>query len=97
MDINLLKPSDFNKFPFASVERKTECEIVALNIMVILRKTGDTFRKLLWSEYKKERLIDGDFSDAEKEYFDRVIGYCESAVDAVSFSDVWKQIWKRKK
>jgi hypothetical protein len=69
-----LKPSDLYKIcPISSIFRKTEYEIIAKNIMVILYRTGNVFRPLNWQEYKKERLKDGEFTESEKYYFDAVL------------------------
>lgn len=84
------KPSDFTNHPFASVLRKTEHEMVAANIMKILKRTGDKFRPLLWDEYKTERLKDGQFTSSEKGSFDKVIDYCASPQTARLFSASWK-------
>ncbi len=83
------KPSDFTNKPFASVFRKSESETIARNIMVILSRTGNEFRELSWDEYKKERLKDGEFSESEKGYFEKVLPYCVSAEMAARFSDSW--------
>lgn len=84
-----MKPSDFTQHPDRSVMREYEAEVVARNIMVILKRTGNKFRKLSWDEYKEERAKDGDFSPIEKPYFKRAIRYCESAQTAVLFSPTW--------
>lgn len=84
-----MKPSDFLEFPSASIARKYESEQVALNIMVILERTKNKFRKLSWREYKAQRLIDGHFTEGEKSHFDKVIGFCLSANTAVLFSPEW--------
>jgi len=84
-------PKDFQDFPYSSVEQKTESEVVASNIMTILRKTGNKFRKLSYREYKKVRLEDGNYSDIEEMYFKRVVGYCTSAKKAMSFSPAWNK------
>ena len=53
-----LLPSNFLKFPLASIMGKAEHERVALNIMIILNKNGNTWRKLSWKEYVKSRTDD---------------------------------------
>ena len=58
--------------------------------MVILFRTGDNFRKLSWKEYKKERIKDGEFTEREKEYFDKVIPYFKSSDTVQLFSKAWK-------
>lgn len=84
------KPSQFIEyFPTASIFKKTECEIVAMNIMVILQRTGDIFRSLSWIEYKIEREKDSNFSLKEKMYFDMVIPYLKNSDDTIKFSPNW--------
>lgn len=47
-----MKPSDLKSiFPFDSIKKKTEYEIIAKNIMTILSRLGDEFRVLSKSEY----------------------------------------------
>ncbi len=87
-----MKPSDFSFTPWGSVLRNSECETVARNIMVIMSRTGDTFRPLEQDEYKSERLKDGNFSEGELVFFDRVIPYCVSADTARLFSPEWANV-----
>ena len=84
------KPSDFTNHPFSSVLQKTEAEVIARNIMTILKRTGDTFRPLTWDEYKSEREKDGHFTESEKSYFVQVIDFCKSGDTAILFSESWK-------
>ncbi len=86
-----MKPSDFLSHPMDSVSRKSEAETVARNIMVILSKTGNTFRPFGWDEYRRERLKDGNFSQEEQLYFDQVIGFCQSNLTAQLFSPEWEK------
>lgn len=86
------KPSDFITWPWSSVKQNSECEQIAKNIMVVLKRTGDTFRPLTWEEYKsdietRERTV----PDSEKAYFDNVIDFCKSADTAQLFSESWKK------
>lgn len=85
----LLCPSDFTKMPMDSVLQKTEAEIVARNIMVMLSRTGNTFRELTWEEYEQEREKDGGRPWNEKAYFEKTIGYCKSPETAALFSKAW--------
>ncbi len=85
-----MNPSDFKKYPWNSVTKNSESETVAKNIMVILSRTGDTFRKLSWDEYKKERQKDGNFTEREKAYFNKVASWCRTAEQAATFSPVWE-------
>jgi len=84
------KPSDYSKIqPMSSVFYKSEHEVIARNCVTILMRTGDTWRKLTWEEYKVERIKDGGFSEREREYFDDVIPYIKE--DKVqSFSPAWE-------
>ena len=85
-----MKPSEFAKIkPFSSVLQKSEAETVASNIMKILERTGDVFRKLPWEEYEEERLKDDDFLNVEKMYFIDAAKYTESADQAKLFSKAW--------
>jgi hypothetical protein len=84
-----MNPSDFTMKPFDSVLQKSEAETIACNIMVILKRTGNKFRPLLWEEYKEERLKDGNFTEGEKVYFDKVINFCKSSDTARCFSKSW--------
>jgi len=85
-----MRPSDFTKFPFSSVLQNSESEQLAQNIMIILKRTGNTFRELSWEEYKLEREKDGYFSDTEERYFNKVIDYCKNSETAQLFSNSWK-------
>ena len=67
-----------------------EPESVAQNIMVILARTGDVFREITFEEYRAERLKDGKFHSAEKDYFKSVVKDCKSPESAAEFSPVWK-------
>ncbi len=84
-----MKPSNFCSTPFDSVLKNSECETVARNIMMILSRTGDEFRLLSWDEYKEHRTKDGNFTESEKQYFDRVVGFCVSAESAKAFCQSW--------
>jgi len=86
----MLKPSDFAKIdPMGSVFHKSEYEQIAMNIMMILKRTGNVFRELSWEEYTIERGKDKDFSNTEMKYFDEVVKYCRSAETAILFSGSW--------
>ena len=82
-------PADFTKYPWSCVFQSSEAEVIAVNIMKILKRTGNEWRKLSWEEYKKERLQDGNFSEREQEYFNKVIDYCQSPETAKLFSKEW--------
>ena len=85
-----LKPSNFTNNPMDSVFRKSEAETIAVNIMVILKRTGNAFRPLSYDEYKAERLKDGNYTDAEEYYFKQVIPYCKNADTAQLFCPKWR-------
>lgn len=85
-----IAPSTFSKiFPTACIYGQAEYEMIAKNVMAILKRKGDTFRLLSWEEYKLERKIDGSFTEREKEYFDKVVGSCEAEEKARRFSGEW--------
>ena len=87
-----MKPSHFSsKYPWSSVFGKAEHEVIARNIMVILERTGNKFRKISFKEYKEERLKYGNWSEIEKIYFDDVVNYCKNAKAAKSFSEEWNK------
>lgn len=69
-----MNPSSFLTHPYDSILKKHEAANTARNIMVILNRTGNKFRKISWDEYKQQRLTDGNFSPREQYYFDQVIG-----------------------
>jgi len=83
-------PKDFRIFPSSSVLQKCEAEQVACNVMVILYRTGNTFREITWEEYRTERKKDKDFTSTEEFYFDQVLPYCRSQDTAELFSPEWK-------
>lgn len=84
-----MKPSNFTSFPLSSVLKSGSAEMVARNIMKILKRTGDTFRELSWLEYAEERRKDTGFTEREKPYFDKVIGFCSSGDKALLFCKDW--------
>jgi hypothetical protein len=89
----MAKPSLFaKKFPFSSAVQNTESEVIAKNIMVILSRTGDKWRSLSWKEYKEERLKDGEFTEGEKEYFDKIQFYTKDESSARCFSKSWREL-----
>lgn len=89
---NELTPNDFIIHPWNSVIKKNEAETVALNIMVILTRTGNAFRLLTWDEYRTERLKDHGFSHSEKAHFDKVVDYCASVDTAKLFAPAWRKV-----
>lgn len=88
-----MKPSNFKKAsPMGSVLRKSEAETVASNIMTILSRTGDEWRKLTYYEYKEQRLKDGNYSSDEKKHFEQVIDYCINPDTAKLFAPGWRAV-----
>jgi len=87
-----LTPADFCIQPWGSMLQNSESETVAVNIMVILKRTGNTWRKLTWDEYKKERLKDGNFTENEKPCHDKVIAFCKSPDTAALFCPDWEKV-----
>ena len=86
-----LKPSHFVAHPFNSATQNCECEVVAANIMRILKRTGDKFRPITPEEYTKERKKDGGYSKAEITCFHKVAKWCKNADTAPLFSPVWEK------
>lgn len=85
------KPSDFKGYPWGSVFQNPQSETVAQHILTILGRTGDTWRRLTWEEYKEERLKDHMFTESEKFHFDRVINYTLNSTTVQLFSKEWKR------
>ncbi len=93
-----MRPSFLTKqFPMDSITQKTETEVIAMNVAKILSHRGDVFRRLVWEEYVEVREEDGatnwDLS-IERKYFDVAAPYLETAMDAASFSSLWRDILK---
>lgn len=84
-----MKPSDFTRHPWNSVVNEYESEIVAVNIMKILKRTGNRWRWLTWEEYEREREKDGDLQIQEKEVFENIRNSCYSAKSAQEFCGTW--------
>ena len=90
-------PSDLvKKYPFESVFEKSEHETIALNIIRILERTGNAWRKLSYSEYEAERLKDSNYSKQEEIYFEQVLKYTENPTMAAKFSAEWKKVVQAK-
>ena len=83
-------PKDFLKHPYDSIFQHMETETVARNIMVILYRTGNTWRRLTWDEYQTEREKDGDVTGGEFNEFHAAINYCTSPEQAAVFSPEWR-------
>lgn len=93
-----MQPSDFCTYPWSCVFMNAEREIVALNIMKILRRTGDQWREISWDEYLSERQKDGggntgNMRHTEKECFADVQPYTISAQSARLFSPTWADVF----
>ena len=71
-----------------------EHEALALDIMTILKRTGNEWRKLSYAEYCEEIRKDGNRPDNEQ-WFNEVVEYTHTAVDAKHFAPTWKQIYNR--
>jgi hypothetical protein len=96
-DQTTVLPSDLIKeYPFESVFGKSEYETIALNIMRILERTGNTWRKLSYEEYETERLKDSNYSKQEEMYFEQVLKYTENPSMAAKFSTEWKKVVQAK-
>ena len=93
METLVIKPSEFAKASACgSIFQKSEAETIAKNIMKILERTGNEWRKLTYQEYETERLKDGHYSSREEKYFNLVIDYCSSPDKAKSFAPDLKKI-----
>lgn len=57
--------------------------------MVILKRTGNTWRKLSVEEYALERNKDGNYSSKEEALFVRCREYCLSPETALQFKHNW--------
>lgn len=91
----IVKPSNFRILPGGSLAGESGAETVAQNIMVILARTGDTFRAMPWDEYRLQRLEDSSFRESEKSYFDEVVRHCESGEAAAKFSPAWAKEYEK--
>lgn len=81
-------PSHFCDYPWDSVLKQTEAEIVAMNIMKIRRRLGNRW-ELSWQDYERERRKDGNFNPIEQHYFEQVIPLIPDAIGAIAFSTSW--------
>jgi hypothetical protein len=86
------KPSAFSSFPYSSIFGECNCEVIAQNIMVILKRTGNAFRLLTWKEYSKERKQDGNFNTREERFFNKVVESCSTEAGARKFSKEWREV-----
>jgi hypothetical protein len=85
-----MKPSDIcTIFPLGSITKNSESEILALNIINILARTGDKWRLLTFDEYFKERNLDGKYEAEERDLFEKVVHYTISPLRASSFCKAW--------
>jgi hypothetical protein len=88
-----MKPSDFLKeWPWDSVFQNRETEQIARNILVVMKRCGDTWERPTWLIYKKHREADGNFSQSEREYFDKAYPYLKSEDTTRLFSPVWGKL-----
>jgi hypothetical protein len=91
-----MHPFDFCEKPWSSIFYKSEPESILRNIMVILYRTGNTWRELPEEEYISERQKDGHFTTSELPYFREVLPYTINAVKASRVSKNWAQIYDEK-
>ena len=93
-----MKPSDIYRIsPMSSVLQNSESETIARNIAIILKRTGDEFRKIEWKEYLLERQKDepsftgaaGFGGEDERYYFDKVSKHFVSEDTVRLFSPAW--------
>ena len=85
-----MKPGNFSFRCWNSIFERMEPEVIAANIMTILKRTGNEWRQLSWEEYKEERLKDGNFTEGERKYFDMVLSYTVSADKAKMVGADWR-------
>lgn len=87
-------PSDFSPVdPMSSVFQKSEHETIARNCMVMLKRTGNTWRKLTEDEYLAERAKDGARNvEHELVYFRAVVVYTDNPASAAAFSPSWARV-----
>ncbi len=83
-------PSDFTNEPWNSILQKSEAETIARNVMVILKRTGNTWRELSDEEYEEERKKDGRYTTSELKYLAQVRPYTISPEMASKFSKDWQ-------
>ncbi len=90
-DANHKSPKDFaSKFPYDSIFRQNEPEIIANNIMVIMAHTDNVWRQVAWEEYREVRIRDGNFNEEmERTQFNRVAPYTTTARTALEFCPTW--------
>jgi hypothetical protein len=82
---NPQKPSDFSVLPVGSYFGKFHAELMFLNIMKILNRTGNKFRRLSLKEYKLERNKDeNSYNNDEETWFKWVVPYTTSAAKALT-------------
>jgi hypothetical protein len=85
-----MKPSTISQIdPMGSILRKRQSEVVALNAVIILKRTGDEFRHLSHEEYEAERRKDGNFHKIELDYLDKVQEFISSEEGARRFCSKW--------
>lgn len=89
-----MQPLDYASVrPFDSVMKNAECEIVARNILTIIGRGNNEWGGVIsWEEYKTERLKDGNFTESEKEYFDKVFGFMTSEESVKAFAPNWREL-----
>ena len=89
LDLSMLRPSHFTRFPCMSITGKCEAETVAQNIMLICKRRGDHWGVLTRDDYKAEREKDGNFTSGELHYFDEIYPQIDSVIGAIGFSVMW--------
>jgi len=97
-----IKPSDFIQTkPWDSIAEDSDAETIAVNILKILKRNGDTWRLLTEDEYKEARFKnDPDLQqrhlNAELKYFNQYCQYLDSPENAAKFSPDWNEILKNR-
>lgn len=85
-------PSAFTQWPWSSMLQDSDAEQIAVNIMVILKRTGDTWRPLPAEEYRAQREKDGGFSQREAQWFERLAPLVATEELARTLSADWAQV-----
>ncbi len=84
-------PLNYTRQPFDSSAKSLEYELAAQNIMLVLSRTGNVFRKLTLKEYKDNiKKVDNRIvGSSEAHYMQCAIHYCLSSIAADDFCHTW--------
>ena len=93
----MTNPSAFTVWPYSSVLRDSHCEQVAVNIMVILKRTGDAWRPMSADEYGSQPERNGVLSARQADLFHRVAPLVATEAMARKFSPEWAKVGREAK